>query len=210
MVDCYLDCWLSLLKAHSQQNSFSLVPVLLSSFMYTFLSPFQPVLWGLNESLSACPQGIVTQRKRLHCSSLILHKQSPLNIRHYSKRQAPLKIRTSQGGEFYYDISSQTQIVCQKDKQPLSGRTGTTTTEMSQNSHTCQDNPENVWKTKWVKGEKLLSEWSTKLSGSWTEQNLPCSGHGRVHVARSEGYLERRLEGGKHQGLGGRGGEISI
>lgn len=101
------------------------------------------------------------------------------------------------------------QTVCQKDKQPLSGRTGTTTTEMSQNNHTCQDNPENVWKTKWVKGKKLLSEWSTKLSGSWTEQNLPCSGHRRVHVARSEGYLERRLEGGKHQGLG-RGGDFYL
>lgn len=145
--------------------------------IYTLLSPFQPVLWGLNESLSACPQGIMIQRKRLHCSSHILYKQSTLNIQRYSKRQVPLKIRTRQRVEFYYGISSQTdrQSVRETSSRCLEGQA-----QPPQKCHRIVTPVKAAWKTyekdKWGVGEKLLSEWSTKLSGSWTEQNLPCSG----------------------------------
>lgn len=63
-------------------------------------------------------------------------------------------------------------------------------------------------KDKWGKGEKLLSEWATKLSGSWTEQNLPRSGQEWGILGENKGrskhqegpeadfYLKHNLKGG--------------
>lgn len=169
VVNCSLDCWLSFwrLTLNIVCSPWPQCSFLLHLY---FLSPFQPILWGLNKSLSACPREIMIQRKRLHYSSHTLHKQSSLNIQHYSKRQVPLKIRTSQQGEFYYDTSSQTQTNRLSERQAAVVWKGRhTTTEMSQSSHTCQGSPENLRKGKWRREVKLLSEWSTRLSGSWTE-----------------------------------------
>lgn len=147
------------------------------------------------------------QRKRLHCSSCIHHKQSQLNTQHYSKRQVPLKIRTSQWGEFYYDISSQTQSVRKTSRRCLEGQA-----QPPRKCHKIATPVKAALKTyekdKWRKGEKLLSEWATKLSGSWTEQNLPHSGQewailgenkGKSKTSRRAGadfYLKHNLKGG--------------
>lgn len=95
VVGCYLDCWLSVLKAHSRQNSFSLVPVLLSSsFVFSVPVVACPVRSGPEPS--RMPTGNYdTKEAAALFSTHTLCKQSSLSTQQYSKRQVPRKIRAS-------------------------------------------------------------------------------------------------------------------